>query len=132
MSEVASVTGTQSPQQAQRAAGGVLGKDDFLQLLTAQLRYQNPLDPMDDKDFIGQMAQFSALEQMTNVADSIGRLEFSSQVGEAVSLIGRTIDWEKDGQTVSGVVESVSLQDGAIHLKVGEEQLEPSQVRGVR
>lgn len=131
MSEIAAVGGPSGAEGSGPRLGSVLGKDDFLKLLTAQLRYQNPLNPMDDKDFIGQMAQFSSLEQMSNVAGSLERLEFSSQVTEAVTLIGRTVEWDVDGQTMSGVVESISLQDGAIHLKVGEDEIVPSQIRKV-
>ena len=47
----------------------VLGKDAFLELLVTQLQNQDPLNPMDDKEFIAQLAQFSSLEQMSNVAD---------------------------------------------------------------
>lgn len=131
MTEISTVTDVGAASAPGRNPTGVLGKDDFLKLLTAQLRYQNPLNPMDDKDFIGQMAQFSSLEQMTNVATSLERIEFASQVTEAVSLIGRTVEWEMDGQMTSGVVTSVSLQDGAIRLQVGEEEITPSQIRKV-
>jgi flagellar basal-body rod modification protein FlgD len=48
-----------------------LGKDDFLQLLVTKMQYQDPLEPMKDEDFIAQLAQFSSLEQMNNIADGI-------------------------------------------------------------
>jgi flagellar basal-body rod modification protein FlgD len=120
--------GTDSP-----TPGGTLGKDDFLKLLTAQLRFQNPLSPLDDADFIGQMAQFSSLEQMTNVAEGMERLGFSAQVGEAVALIGRTVEWEgPDGATLSGAVESVTIDEGALHLRIGENEITPGQVQRVQ
>ena len=55
-------------QQAQRKVDNQLGKDDFLRILITQLRYQDPLSPMEDTDFIAQMAQFSTLEQMKNLS----------------------------------------------------------------
>ncbi|AFS78605.1 flagellar basal body rod modification protein FlgD [Gottschalkia acidurici 9a] len=57
----------QEKDNASRVPNDYLGKDAFLQLMIAQLRYQNPLEPMDNKDSIAQMAQFSALEQMQNL-----------------------------------------------------------------
>ena len=113
--------------------GGTLGKDDFLRLLTAQLRYQNPLSPLEDADFIAQMAQFSSLEQMTNVAEGMERLGFAAQVGEAVALIGRTVEWQgPDGTTLSGAVESVTIDEGALHLRIGENEITPGQVQRVQ
>ena len=58
---------------AQRKTGSqqVLGKDDFLQLLVTKLQYQDPLKPMEDENFIAQLAQFSTLEQMNNIAEGI-------------------------------------------------------------
>ena len=57
----------------QRQTGSLqtLGKDDFLQLMITKLQYQDPLNPMDDADFIAQLAQFSTLEQMSNISDGI-------------------------------------------------------------
>jgi flagellar basal-body rod modification protein FlgD len=60
-----------SGQAKQTGSMQVLGKDDFLQLLVTKLQYQDPLEPMQDEDFIAQLAQFSSLEQMNNIADGI-------------------------------------------------------------
>src|SRR5690606_6573139 len=72
-----------------------LGKDAFLRLLVTQLRYQDPINPVKDQEFIAQLAQFSALEQMNNIATQMQRLaDFQWQFGgisQAASLLGRTV-----------------------------------------
>ena len=77
------------------ASDEVMGKDDFLKLLIAQLAAQDPLDPMGAQDFSAQLAQFSALEQMTNVntnLETIQKLETASQNTSALNLIGKTVE----------------------------------------
>ena len=91
-----------------RMPSNELGKDDFLKLLMAQLSNQDPTSPMENTEFIAQMAQFSSLEQMTNMST-----EFTNRAGmlnssEAVSTIGRTVDIEVGDDVISGVVESAT------------------------
>ncbi|KAF5042658.1 hypothetical protein DSECCO2_510320 [anaerobic digester metagenome] len=77
-----------------KGANDVLGKDAFLKLLVTQLQNQDPLNPLDDKEFIAQLAQFSGLEQMTNVAEGITALtEKTAQqdMMSAVNYIGKQI-----------------------------------------
>src|SRR5919201_6451189 len=94
---------------------GRLGKDDFLKLMVAQLQHQDPTNPLDDKEFMGQLAQFSTLEQITNMADGLDRLSLSGQVSQSIALIGHSIGYVRaDGSSASGVAESVALEDGAI------------------
>lgn len=106
-----------SGSSSTREVSNELGKDAFMKLLITQLQYQNPLEPMDDQDFIAQIAQFSALEQMQNLNHS-----FSYSMG--FSLLGKYISAavtdENTGKIryVTGEVESVYSQSGKIYLVV--------------
>ncbi|NLW24764.1 MAG: flagellar hook assembly protein FlgD [Clostridia bacterium] len=100
-----------------------LGKDDFLKLLITQMKYQDPLSPMEDTEYIAQMAQFSSLEQMQNLNSNIQLglgyltalqeellLAFESwqAVNSGMNLIGKEISGiTAAGDTVTGVVEKV-------------------------
>jgi len=81
---------------ASRTVSNELGKDAFLRLLIAQLQNQDPLNPMDDREFIAQMAQFSALEQMTNMNKTLENMA-SMDKYSAVSYVGKTILFEYEG-----------------------------------
>lgn len=75
-------------------APGELGRDDFLNLLVTQLQYQDPLNPMDSADFTAQLAQFSSLEQLTNMNAQLEALTVSQSAlnnSQAVAYIGRTV-----------------------------------------
>lgn len=96
---------------------GELGKDDFLNLLVTQLRYQDPLNPVDDKEFIAQMAQFSALEQMQNMNNTFSAVKAFSLIGKRV--IGTIVDkTTKETQIVEGDVTNVKMSQGRIYVVV--------------
>jgi flagellar basal-body rod modification protein FlgD len=114
-------------QLVSNAVNQVLGKDDFLKLLTTELRNQDPLQPLDNKDFIAQMAQFSSLEQMNNVATSMNELKDTmsnmfqqSLLTQGAALIGKQVSGlGLDGKTeLKGVVDSVVWLDGNPQLKL--------------
>src|ERR1044072_4517521 len=107
---------------------GQLGKDAFLKLLAVQLQNQDPSNPMNNQEFMGQMAQFSALEETTNMAQGLTQMAFAGQVGQAVELIGHTVGYMKSGTPAEGKAESVSVQDGQIKVKVGTDLVSPSEV----
>jgi flagellar basal-body rod modification protein FlgD len=92
-------------------AGGDMGKDEFLKILIAQLSHQDPTQPMQDKEFIAQMAQFSSLEQMTNVSNEIKKVAALLEKGQAVSLLGKTVEIAAGSQIVEGMVDEVSGGD---------------------
>ncbi|MDR0539280.1 MAG: flagellar hook assembly protein FlgD [Spirochaetaceae bacterium] len=90
-----------------KPTGQSLGKDDFLKLLTTQLSYQDPMAPMEDKQFIAQMAQFSSLEQMTNMAGDFKRLANMLSVTEANSALGKQVEVIEGERMVGGRVSAV-------------------------
>ncbi|HEY8416769.1 MAG TPA: flagellar hook capping FlgD N-terminal domain-containing protein [Limnochordales bacterium] len=115
-----------------------LGKDDFLRLLVTQLRYQDPINPVKDQEFIAQLAQFSALEQMHNMATQMERLADAQWalggLGQAVALLGRTVVFldPETGAPVSGKVEAVRVEDGQPWLVVGQRRFSLEDVLEVR
>lgn len=102
---------SESSQKTDDKNGSVLGKEDFLLLLVTQMQYQDPLNPQDDTDFVAQLAQFSALEQMQN-------LNSTTLNSQAFSLVGREVVMTTDTQTVQGVVDFVTVQNGSTHLSI--------------
>ena len=115
-----------------------LGKEAFLQLLVTQLQNQDPLNPQDNSSYIAELAQFSALEQMTNVAGSledlgkvVNNIDTSVLVGQLSSMIGMNIDWvetineaDEEGNPIShnesmtGVVTGVTIVEGVPSIVV--------------
>jgi flagellar basal-body rod modification protein FlgD len=100
-----------------------LGKDDFLKILTTQLSNQDPSNPLQDQDFIAQMATFSTLEQMTNLNSSFQQFA-GLQMNQYASSIGKEISWTKtDGSSSTGTVKGISTQDGKYFYLVGDEKI---------
>jgi len=92
-------------------ANAALDKNDFLKILITQLSHQDPTQPMDDKAFIAQMAQFSSLEQMTNMSDGLAKVATLVAKSQAVGLLGNAVDIANGGETVTGIVEAVTGGD---------------------
>ncbi|MCL2479898.1 MAG: flagellar hook assembly protein FlgD [Treponema sp.] len=88
-----------------------MGKDEFLKLLVTQLANQDPTAPMEDKEFISQMAQFSSLEQMTNMAADFAKLARMMTGSEATNALGRTVEIQDGDNVIHGSVQAVSRED---------------------
>jgi flagellar basal-body rod modification protein FlgD len=124
-------TGSQSAIQHKSAD---MGKDQFLKLFVAQLQHQDPMNPMEDAEFMGQMASFSTLEQTTNMAKANEKIATNLALSQSVALIGRTVSWTDDaGTTHSGIVEKVSTtKEGAARLTIdGTDDVDPTKITQV-
>ena len=114
------ITGTDGTKDVQRKVGGTLGKDDFLKLLVGQLQHQDPLAPSDDQQWIGQMAAFSQLEQVSNTAETTQKIVDTLNTNGTLSLIGHTVTYlDETGASNTGVVETVDMAGGKASLTVG-------------
>ncbi|MCC7370918.1 MAG: flagellar biosynthesis protein FlgD [Chloroflexi bacterium] len=117
MVSVASTSSTSSTSSSSttsslgEAAG--LGKDDFMQLLIAQLKNQDPMKPMEDKEFITQLAQFSSLEATEKLNTQLDELLGSQSLVQAATLIGKQATAKlESGETVTGVISEVRMISG--------------------
>ncbi|MBN2552930.1 MAG: flagellar hook assembly protein FlgD [Spirochaetales bacterium] len=89
-------------------AGQSLGKDDFLRILLTQLTHQDPTSPLEDKEFVAQMAQFSTLEQMTNMSADLAKVFGIMARSQAIGLLGKTVQIAVGDSKVSGRVEEIT------------------------
>jgi flagellar basal-body rod modification protein FlgD len=85
-----------------------LGKDEFLTLLLTQLSHQDPTAPMEDREFISQMAQLNTLQQMTSMANDFNRLAELFTNSEAASSLGRSVELNEGDKVIQGTVKAVS------------------------
>ena len=126
-----------------------LGKDAFLQLLVTQLRHQDPLSPDDNTQYIAQLAQFSSLEQMTQmvkgfeeVAKLVSNIDSSVLVGSLSGMIGKNIQWthvtktaDKEGnpkvssETFVGEVKGLKIQNGKTVIVAQDTNGKPHEVQ---
>lgn len=106
----------ESSQDTTRKPGAELGKEDFLMLLVTQIQYQDPLDPADNTEFVAQLAQFSALEQMSNLNTTANNNSAYSLVGKEVLV--REVSSTGEYNEVQGKVDYVTLKNGEAYVTI--------------
>ncbi len=126
-------------QNVQTAAASdktkTLGKNEFMKILITQLQNQDPMQPLQDRDFIAQMAQFSSVEQIMNMADEMKQMRQS--LGWASSLIGKTVSWQDSANpdsastTKSGIVSAILVKSGSQYAKVEGEDIPMDSITSV-
>jgi flagellar basal-body rod modification protein FlgD len=95
-----------------------IGIQDFLKILTSQLNNQDPLKPVDNQEFVAQIAQFATLEQSRQLNVKIDQLLSTQSSVQSVGLLGRTVDVNQNGFIVSGKVSALDMSSGAPLLTV--------------
>lgn len=111
---IAPVSGPSSPAQ------GAFGLDfqSLLQIILTQLTYQDPLKPMDNFQFVSQLAQFSQLQQTQSLNDQVTTLLTAQAATQATSLLGHSVDVQQGVSVVSGTVQAVSFSSGGPEITI--------------
>ncbi|GAB6158022.1 flagellar hook assembly protein FlgD [Desulfotomaculum varum] len=112
----------------QKKTQQTLDKDAFLQLFITQLRYQDPTSPQDTSQFASQIAQFTMLEQLTNLNTAINKLLEMNQLNHAATLIGREVVVATDKALVSGLVDKVTVDKEGVKIWVTNQSYTLDQV----
>ncbi len=113
-------SGTSQPQAAKSSGGQNLYENAFLQLLVAQLRYQDPSNPTDSAQFMAQTAQFTQVQTLQKLADEQQQMLSVQMMQSASAMVGRTVTYAKDdGTEATGVVSSATFSSGNATLHVG-------------
>jgi flagellar basal-body rod modification protein FlgD len=111
---LAPVSGSSPP-----AASTGLDFQSLLRIILTQLTYQDPLKPMDNFEFVSQLAQFSQLQQSQTLNDQITSLLAAQAAMQGTTLLGRTVDYTNPaGQTLSGIVKAVSFTSGQPQVSI--------------
>jgi flagellar basal-body rod modification protein FlgD len=113
--------------------GASLGQADFVKLLTTQMQYQDPMNPISNTDFVAQLAQFSSLQGMQQLNSSINQMLLLQQLTQGSALIGKQITFTSSGKALAtnGVVSSVQVNNGSVQLMVGTQAVSLNQVTSV-
>ena len=102
---------------AKTEATNALGQDAFLKILVTQLKHQDPMEPLKDTEFIGQMAQFTSLEQLTNLNKTMTQFvsnQGTSSLADYAHLIGTSVKWESESGSGEGIVKALSSKNGEL------------------
>ncbi len=131
---VSSVTNTSTTSSTLTSSkDSSLDKMAFLKLLTTQLQNQDPLSPMENSEFIAQLAQFSSLEQMQSLNTAIESVSNSGQATQAVALIGKTVEYTDpiSGESAKGSVDKVTFESSVPKLNIGTTTIDMDDVATV-
>ena len=128
---IAGLTGSTASTTTTSKGSNSDDKDMFLKLLVAQMKYQDPSKPTDSTQYLQQMAQFSMVEKLDDLAESQAKSTTSSQLQSAVGMIGRKVDYGAGDAAGTGTVTSVTVVSGVPKLIIGDKTVELADVTKV-
>jgi flagellar basal-body rod modification protein FlgD len=102
-----------------QTANSAISQEEFVKLFLAQLNYQDPLEPLNNREFLAQLAQFSSLEQSRQINDNILGVLAMQASTQGLSLLGKSVEVDSGGgQAFSGTVEAVHYNNGQPQLTI--------------
>jgi len=137
ISEITGLSNVEALQNVtqSRSTTQLLGKDDFLRLLIEQLKHQDPLEPVDNQEFIAQMAQFSSLEQMQNLNKNFETMALLDMTSSAMNFLGRNVQAidpsNESSDLITGTVSSIKLSNGEAMLVIDGQEIPLTAVQNI-
>lgn len=126
VSSVGAAASTSNPAASETSTKSALAQaGDFMQLLAAQLANQDPMAPMDNSQFVAQLAQFSSLEESQAMHKSLDSFIALQQVGQASALVGQNVEYVLDGDLRSGRIDAATLGAGETRLSINGQSVPP-------
>jgi flagellar basal-body rod modification protein FlgD len=119
-SPISAIGGNGQPPSTQDAAQNAfgLGFEDLLRIVLTQLTYQDPLKPVENFEFVSQLAQFTQIQQTETMSDRLLTMVQATSISQATDLLSRTVDISSSGGTLTGVVKSIAFQSGEPRLTI--------------
>lgn len=116
---IGSTPGTSAATTAAPQPGGALGKDAFMQLLVAQMRFQNPMNPVDGQQYMAQLAQFAQVEKLEAISKAQSDASVWQKAIAGQAMLGRTVTGKgPTGEEITGTVTSVTLTSAGPRLEL--------------
>lgn len=99
-------------------SNSALSQDDFLKLFLTELTYQDPLEPLSNRDFLAQMAQFAGIEQTKQTTESVNNLVYLNSSSQSVSLLGKKVELVNGAELVNGIVSAITFTNDGLTMDV--------------
>ncbi len=133
---ISNISGSSTPSSSSSsssASSPMINQQQFLQLLTAQLKAQDPMNPVSATDFTSQLAQLSTVSGLQQLNSNIQQMLQLQQLSQGAALMGKTVTYVSSGSSLSGqgVVQGVSVQNGQLQIQVGSQQVPIAQINGI-
>lgn len=127
-----SATDSQPTETAPSERRLELGQDAFMKLLLTQLKYQDPMEAIDNREFMAQLAQFTSLSELQKLNQAVSELALVQALNGASALIGKSVSaLDSSGRPLSGVAEAALLREGEVYLRVAGTEVALTTVREV-